>query len=378
MFKQEITFDRFIRGLIFTAVLALVLAAINYLSGVLIPFAIAWVVAYMLYPIVCFFQYKCRLRFRIVAIIVTLLLLCGVIGGLLYLAIPPMVDECIHLKDVALRYLEGGYKAPGIPRGLQAFISEHLSRLNLAEMLKKDDLIEVIKETAPKVWNVVWSTANVIFSIVSSLIALLYLFFLLMDYEKFATGWPRFIPKSRRAFAKALVGDVERGMSGYFRGQALVALSNCIMFSVGFLLVDFPMPIGLGLFIGIISFVPYLQLIGFLPALILALLRTADSGDSFWWLMGSVVLVYCVVQVIQDAVVTPKIMGDRTGLHPTVIIFAVFFWGVAFGGILGMIMAIPLTAFIVTVWMRIMEKLRAYDKKPHARGAHRTRSESAS
>ena len=171
MFKQEITFDRFIRGLIFIAVLALVLAAINYLSGVLIPFAIAWVVAYMLYPIVCFFQYKCRLRFRIVAIIVTLLLLCGVIGGLLYLAIPPMVDECIHLKDVALRYLEGGYKAPGIPHGLQAFISEHLSRLNLAEMLKKDDLIEVIKETVPKVWNVVWSTANVIFSIVSSLIA---------------------------------------------------------------------------------------------------------------------------------------------------------------------------------------------------------------
>ncbi len=355
MFKQEITFDRFIRGLIFIAVLALVLAAINYLSGVLIPFAIAWVVAYMLYPIVCFFQYKCRLRFRIVAIIVTLLLLCGVIGGLLYLAIPPMVDECIHLKDVALRYLEGGYKAPGIPRGLQAFISEHLSRLNLAEMLKKDDLIEVIKETAPKVWNVVWSTANVIFSIVSSLIALLYLFFLLMDYEKFATGWPRFIPKSRRAFAKALVGDVERGMSGYFRGQALVALSNCIMFSVGFLLVDFPMPIGLGLFIGIISFVPYLQLIGFLPALILALLRTADSGDSFWWLMGSVVLVYCVVQVIQDAVVTPKIMGKIMGLSPAIVLFSLSIWGYIMG-IIGLIIALPLTTLIISYYKRYVVK----------------------
>ena len=82
--------------------------------------------------------------------------------------------------------------------------------------------------------------------------------------------------------------------------------------------------------------------------------------------------------MLEGYVLTPKIMGDRTGLHPTVIIFAVFFWGVAFGGILGMIMAIPLTAFIVTVWMRIMEKLRAYDKKPHTRGAHRTRSESAS
>ncbi len=355
MFKQEITFDRFIRGLIFLTGFILLIAAVNYLSSVLIPFVVAWVVAYMLYPIVCFFQYRCRLRFRAVAIIVTLLLLCGLVGGLLYLAVPPMIEECIHLKDVALKYLDGGYRAPSIPRGLQEYLREHISQLNIDELLKKNDIIDVIKEVAPKVWNVVWSTANVIFSLVSSLITLLYLFFLLMDYEKFAQRWLRFIPAARRNFAKALVGDVERGMSGYFRGQALVALSNCIMFSAGFMLVDFPMPIGLGVFIGIISFVPYLQLIGFLPALILALLRTADSGDSFWWLMGSVVLVYCVVQVIQDAVVTPKIMGKIMGLSPAIVLLSLSVWGYLMG-LIGLIIALPLTTLLISYYKRYVVK----------------------
>ena len=142
-------------------------------------------------------------------------------------------------------------------------------------------------------------------------------------------------------------------MSGYFRGQALVALSNCIMFSVGFLLVGFPMPIGLGIFIGVISFVPYLQLIGFLPALVLALLKTFDSGESFWWMMGSVVLVYCVVQVIQDAVVTPKVMGHIMGLSPAVILLSLSIWGYLLG-VIGLIIALPATTLLLAYYRRFV------------------------
>ena len=355
MFEKEITFDRFVRGALFVAVCLLALAGIRYLSGVLIPFAIAWVVAYMLYPIVCFLQYKCRLRNRVVAVLVTLLLVFGAIGGLLYLAVPPMISECVHLKDVALRYLENGSQTSSLPSGMQELIREQVSRLNIEEILKKNDLLAILRETLPKVWNVVWSTANVIFSLVSSLIALLYLFFFLIDYEKIAQGWPSFVPASRRGFVKTLVNDVEHGMSGYFRGQALVALSNCIMFSVGFTLVGFPMPVALGVFIGIISFVPYLQLIGFLPALVLALLKTVDSGDSFWLLMGSVVLVYCVVQVIQDAVVTPKIMGKIMGLSPAIVLLSLSVWGYLMG-VIGLIIALPLTTLLISYYKRYIIK----------------------
>ena len=91
MFEEKITFDRFVRFLLGLAGFVLIIYAIHYLSGVLIPFAVAWVVAYMLYPIVRFFQYRCRLRSRVAAIAVTLLLLFGIIFGLLYLAVPPMM-----------------------------------------------------------------------------------------------------------------------------------------------------------------------------------------------------------------------------------------------------------------------------------------------
>ena len=353
MFEEKITFDRFVRFLLGLAGFVLIIYAIHYLSGVLIPFAVAWVVAYMLYPIVRFFQYRCRLRSRVAAIAVTLLLLFGIIFGLLYLAVPPMIDECVHLKDVALRYVDGGWRNPALPQGVQTFISENLSRLEIKRLLTENDVGVLLKELLPRVWNVVWSTANVLISVVSSLIALLYLFFLLMDYEKITESWPQFIPLRRRAFVKTLVSDVERGMSGYFRGQALVALSNCIMFSVGFLLVGFPMPIGLGIFIGVISFVPYLQLIGFLPALVLALLKTFDSGESFWWMMGSVVLVYCVVQVIQDAVVTPKVMGHIMGLSPAVILLSLSIWGYLLG-VIGLIIALPATTLLLAYYRRFV------------------------
>ena len=200
-------------------------------------------------------------------------------------------------------------------------------------------------------WDVIWSTANVLISLISSLIALLYLFFLLMDYEKIARGWSRFVPRRRRAFAVQLVDDIERGMSGYFRGQALIALSNCVMFSIGFLIIDFPMAVGLGCFIGIISFVPYLQVIGILPAIVLSLLKAADTGENFWWLIGGVILVYVVVQIIQDAFVTPKIMGKIMGLTPAIILLALSVWGYMLG-IIGLIIALPVTTLIISYYKR--------------------------
>lgn len=111
-------------------------------------------------------------------------------------------------------------------------------------------------------------------------------------------------------------------MSGYFRGQGLVALSNCLMFTLGFWIVGFPLPVLMGVFIGLVSFVPYLQLIGYVPAVALALIKSADTGQSFWVLIGLVTLVYIVIQVIQDTFVTPRIMGHIMGLPSAIVLLA--------------------------------------------------------
>ena len=123
------------------------------------------------------------------------------------------------------------------------------------------------------------------------------------------------------------------------------------MFSVGFLIIGFPMPIALGCFIGLISFVPYLQVVGIVPALILALLRCADTGQNFWLLIGGVALVYIVVQVLQDTIVTPHVMGKIMGLSPAIILLSLTVWGYMLG-IIGLIIALPITTLGISYYHR--------------------------
>ena len=349
--QSPITFDRFIRGLIGIIVLALIGVALYYLSGALIPFFVAWVVAYLLFPVVRFFQHTCRLRNRLVSIIITLVLVCGLLVGFFYLVVPPMINEMGHLKDVALSYIQQGTNHNNIPRPVQQFLNQHVNPHDIENFLKQKDVAAAIKATVPKVWSVLWSTAGIIINIVASLIALLYLLFILTDYEKYANGWINFVPRSKRTFAAQLVSDIEHGMAGYFRGQALVALSNCVMFSIGFAIIGFPMPIGLGCLIGVISFVPYLQVVGFVPAALLALLKAAETGENFWWLLCLIIIVYLVVQVLQDTIFTPRIMGKIMGLPPAIILLSLSVWGYALG-IIGLIIALPVTTLAISYYKR--------------------------
>lgn len=349
--KNPITFDRFIRGLIALLLIALAGGLLYFLSGVLIPFFVAWVVAYLLYPVVRFLQYRCHFRNRILSIIVTLIITIGILVGFFYIVVPPMIDEMVHLKDVALAYLQKGANNSTIPAAVQTFLHHHVSEYKIEQLLRQSDVMDYIKNTLPKVWNVLWSTAGVIINVAASLIALLYLLFILTDYEKYANGWINFVPRSKRAFAAQLVADIEHGMAGYFRGQALVALSNCVMFSVGFLIIGFPVPIGLGCLIGVISFVPYLQVVGIIPAALLALLKAAETGENFWWLLCLVIIVYLVVQVLQDTIFTPRIMGKIMGLPPAIILLSLSVWGYAFG-IVGLILALPVTTLCISYYRR--------------------------
>ena len=320
-----------------------------YLSPVLVPFVVAWAFAYILYPVVNFFQYKCRLHFRMLSILVTLVIVIGIISTLLYLAIPVMLEELLHLKDVAIAYVSGGTGADSLPEVVQKFIRENSDKLRIERLLNEKDLMSGLKEALPRVWNMLLSTANVLISIVSSLIALLYLVFMLNDYDRVKKGWIRFVPKSKRSMAKKIVSDIDNGMSGYFRGQALVALANCVLFSVGFMIIGFPMPVGLGVFIGLISFIPYVQLLGFFPATVLAILCSVDTGRNFWMLMLGVIAVYCIVQVLQDSIITPHIMGKILGLRPAVVLLSLTVWGYLLG-IIGLIIALPLTQILISYY----------------------------
>lgn len=349
MLGKEINFDRFVRGLIMVCVVVAGYFLVSYLSPVLIPFVVAWALAYMLFPLVEFFQYKCRLHFRMLSIMLTLVLVFGAISLLLYFFVPAMGRELLHLKDVAVAYVSGSTGAENVPAAVQKFLQENFDKLRIERLLNEKDMLAGLKETLPKVWRMLLSTANVIISVVSSLMALLYLVFMLNDYDRVKKGWIRFVPRSKRTLAQKVVSDVDSGMSGYFRGQALVALANCVLFSIGFVILGIPMPVGLGVFIGIISFIPYVQLLGFIPATILAVLCAVDTGRNFWMLMLGVVAVYGVVQILQDSIITPHIMGKILGLRPAVVLLSLTVWGYLLG-IIGLIVALPLTQILISYY----------------------------
>ncbi len=351
MFDKKITFDSFIRQL---TVLALVVAAvvlIKRLSSVLLPFLIAWVAAYMLYPLVMFLQVKCRLRYRPVSIIVALLLVVGVITGVLFLVIPPTVRELMEIGSLVSSLASERLGDTAVTERITGLVNDFLANNSIVELIQHNEVQQALQAVLTQVWNFVCQTAGFLLGLFGLFIVFLYIFFILMDYENISDGFIKLVPQRHRAFCEHLLSDVKSGMNAYFRGQSLIALCVGILFAVGFSIVGLPMAVGLGLFIGLLNLVPYLQLIGFLPTILCALAKSVETGQNFWVVMLWCLLVFAVVQTIQDLVLTPKIMGRAMGLKPAVILLSLSLWG-ALLGFMGLIIALPLTTLCLSYYKR--------------------------
>ena len=354
--KPVIDFDRFIRGLLFLAVITVLVLGLRWLSPVLIPFFAAWAIAWILAPVVNFFQNTCRLRSRVLSVLITLALLIGLASAVAWLIIPPLIDGVTQIKEALLSYLASGHiRNIHLPEWLDHLMQQWLDQEKIQSMLRSDNLMKTIRETLPHVWNMLVSTANLVMSLVGAAFGALYLFFLLLDYDYYTTAWINWLPRTQRNFFRRLSEDLGNNMRGYFRGQALVALSNCVMFTLGFWIIGLPMPLGMGLFVGLISFIPYVQVVGFAPAAVLALMEMSDTGRSFWGLMALVLLVYIVVQVLQDTVFTPHIMGKIMGLSSAMVLLSLSIWSYM-AGIIGLIIALPLTTIIFAYYKRYILK----------------------
>lgn len=345
---KEITFDKFIRILfgVFLAVIAYLL--LRKLSGVLMPFVVAWLVAYMLNPFVNFIQKKCHIKLRWVAILITFILFVVVIGGICWLIIPAAINEILTLKDIIVKYVNDN-NLPGL---FTEYVMPYISSTeDVKEYFSVGDLTTFLETMLPKIFSLISSSISAVFGVVMFLISFIYLFYILMDYEKMTKGYIKYVPQKHRAFVQGLVADVEEGMNSYFRGQSLVALCVGILFSIGFVIIGFPMAIPLGLFIGFLNLVPYLQVLGFVPTVILSLLKSYETGQNFWGILLAALLVFAVVQIIQDGFLVPKIMGNVTGLNGAVILLSLSVWGVLLGFV-GLIIALPLTTLLISYYKR--------------------------
>lgn len=359
--SKEITFDKFIRWAGIVTLVIAVLYITNYLSEVLLPFFIAWFFAYLLYPVIKFIENKLHVKVRAISILLAMGAAIAIVGGVIWLIIPPMIDQFDKLGEVLTRWVHQTTHTNNLTMLIKEWLQDN--QTTIERFLKSKDFSDALKTTMPKVFSVVSQTATVLMSIVASMITLLYMFFILLDYETLTANWVRIFPKKNRPFWSALMKDVERELNNYIRGQGMVALCMGIMFCIGFTIIGFPMAIGLGILIGIMDLVPYLHTFALIPTAFLAMLKAADTGQNFWVVFGLAVLVFCVVQVITDMVVTPKIMGKAMGLNPAILLLSLSIWG-ALLGFLGLIVALPLTTLLIAYWQRYVTREKPqYEEK---------------
>ncbi len=360
--------ETIIRSVITIAVLVALYLLVRRLSGVLLPFLISFVVAYMLAPIVNFFQHKCRLKNRVLSIVVTLLLVIGLLTGAVAAVVPAISRQATSLSQSVKTYVSqwdgNEYFSPRVNERIEEIIQS----IDIKTLINSEEVQQGIKKVIPILGDWISSGVNAIMGLAVAFICILYIIFLLIDYEKISTNWHKYIPNRFRDSIVMLMGDLDRNMNAYFRGQALVAGIVGILFAIGFQIIGLPMGIGIGLFIGVLNLVPYLQALGIPPCIILGLIQSAETGRPVWVVMLCVAAVFIIVQTIQDMVLVPTIMGNVTGMGPAWILLSLSVWG-SLLGFVGMIIALPVTTLLVSYYKRFVLHMTDDMTKPLPRSS---------
>lgn len=360
--------ETIIRSVITIAVLVALYLLVRRLSGVLLPFLISFVVAYMLAPIVNFFQHKCRLKNRVLSIVVTLLLVIGLLTGAVAAVVPAISRQATSLSQSIKTYVSqwdgNEYFSPRVNERIEEIIQS----IDIKTLINSKEVQQGIKKVIPILGDWISSGVNAIMGLAVAFICILYIIFLLIDYEKISTNWHKYIPNRFRDSIVMLMGDLDRNMNAYFRGQALVAGIVGILFAIGFQIIGLPMGIGIGLFIGVLNLVPYLQALGIPPCIILGLIQSAETGRPVWVVMLCIAAVFIIVQTIQDMVLVPTIMGNVTGMGPAWILLSLSVWG-SLLGFVGMIIALPVTTLLVSYYKRFVLHISDDMTKPLPRSS---------
>ncbi|MDX2187975.1 MAG: AI-2E family transporter [Opitutaceae bacterium] len=325
---------------------------IGFFGDVLWPLALASVMALVLRPLVDILERSFNGR-RTIAVVILYALFVLTLIGLGFAILPKLIRQTVDFFAYAPSIFESIrlYSQQNYPDWVD-FVERIRSKPFVEQAITgiQAQMAEIPKLVLPSI-KAIGEGALTFLSLSAHFAVLpIYLFFFLLARSEPTTGLANHLPflsPQARDDVMFLVREFVSIIVSFFRGQILIGLMMGVMYAIGFTAVGLKFGLLLGLFAGLLNIIPYLgTIIGLITCLPLAFFQT-DGGLNT---MLAVIAVKVAVQNIEGWFLTPKIMGDRTGLHPVAVIFAIFFWGKALGGILGMILAIPLTAFFVTVW----------------------------
>lgn len=353
MFDKPFNLDRVVRLILLIGSVLAAYFLIDKLSFVLLPFLLAWLTAYMLNPIVKRFQGM--LKHRLLSVVSTLLLLIFISSILLLILIPMVLGEIKHMQELIHGQLGNMNWPAWIPRDLVQQLNSALAHIDIASILSQNGLIEQSFGAISNSWSVVKKVFGLFSAVFSIFTYVLYVLFIMLDYDNVFTNWLKLVPIKYRAFIERLSDDIEEGMNGYFKAQSKVVFTMMLLFAVGFKVIGLPFAIVLGIVIGLLNYIPYAQLFGLIPAAVFAGLHALETDSNFWFMLLMVLLTFTIIQVIQDLILVPKFMGDFSGFNPAIILLSLSIWG-SLLGITGLIIAIPLTSVLLAYYKRYILK----------------------
>ena len=377
-FRREFTFDRIARMLVLSVLILLIYVAVQAIWSVILPFLLAGIFAYVMMPLVRFFQYTLRLRSRGLSVILTLLLL----GAGVYLAVIFIIPSINAEIEKTLQVISGYSSGQDIltmilPRNIRNYLNGGIRWGNFPQQLSLEKVLENVKLLLDQVGGIINSTLSIFSWGLVFLIGLVYFVFILLDFENLGRGFISLFPKTLRPTIRTISMDLDRYMNNYFRGQALVAMSVGILLTIGFNIIGLPLATAMGIFIGILNFIPYMQALGIIPLGLASLLMAAQTGENAFvcMLLGYGILM--IVQIIQDMIIVPRIMGQTMGMRPSLILLVLSIWGYLLG-FFGMLIALPITMFIYSLYMRYVlqdeeyiEQMRLQEEKRKAKQSRR-------
>ena len=344
-FSRQYTFNIVVHLVIRVLVCVCLFLLLKYLKSVLLPFFVAWLFAYLFQPIVDFLQRY--LKSRTVSILLVMVSILTAVACFICFMVPTFITEFVKLKELLVH--NGEFNSSIIPAEWADYLSKLTDNNEISQKLTLSGIFEMVTNMFPHAWSLLSASANALLWVFGFIFVLIYLFFILRDQDAIALEFIKLLPHHYKGVCISLLRDLRQGMNLYFRRQALIACIDAFMFAVGFYIIDMPMGIVMGVTLGALNMVPYLQYLGLPPAAVLMLIQASETGGSVNTALLSLLGVFVVVQIVQDLYLIPKFMGKTMGMNPAVVLLSLSIWGYVLG-VIGMIIALPATTILMSYY----------------------------
>lgn len=348
--SRPYTFDRVVRIFFTIAVLCVAIYVLYLLKAVLLPFFVGCLIAYIIEPAVKWNQRLFKLKSHVWAVVITTFeaLLC--VGILCLIFIPIIEREFSQLSAMLTQYFRHSDPAISkIPMVYHEFIHSHFDLDKIIAQLEQIR-ISAISES---IWKELAGGLDKILGLLGWLICVVYVLFILLDFDKYEQGIRNLIPEKYKSAVGSVIHDLSWTMKRYFRNQALISFITGLCYIGGFSIVGIPMSVVIGFLCMILFMVPYMVYLSLIPVTVMCVFKSMETGTDFWIIWLECLAVYVFVETFSDMVLTPKIMGKALGLNPAIIILSLSVWG-SLLGVLGMVIALPASTILIkwaTLWL---------------------------